>query len=75
MNRAAEQTIFYLKELGFTEYEAKVYICLLDQHPATAYTISQKFISVVLSRNRDRAIPSASMAGEPTPGSTISPAA
>ncbi len=42
MNRAAEQTIFYLKELGFTEYEAKVYICLLDQHPATAYTISQK---------------------------------
>jgi sugar-specific transcriptional regulator TrmB len=41
MNRAAEQTIFYLKELGFTEYEAEVYICLLDQHPATAYTISQ----------------------------------
>jgi sugar-specific transcriptional regulator TrmB len=42
MNRAAEQTIYYLKELGFTEYEAKVYICLLDQHPATAYSISQK---------------------------------
>jgi sugar-specific transcriptional regulator TrmB len=42
MNRAAEQTVYYLKELGFTEYEAKVYICLLDQHPSTAYTISQK---------------------------------
>ena len=30
-----------LKELGFTEYEAKVYLALLKNHPASAYTVSQ----------------------------------
>ncbi|MBI9101480.1 MAG: TrmB family transcriptional regulator [Spirochaetales bacterium] len=29
------------KQLGFTEYEAKVYLSLLGNHPASAYTISQ----------------------------------
>ncbi|MCG8570124.1 MAG: TrmB family transcriptional regulator [Spirochaetes bacterium] len=36
------EIIHYLKEFGFTEYESKVYLSLLTQHPATAYTISQK---------------------------------
>ena len=30
-----------LKDLGFTEYEAKVYLALLKNHPASAYTVSQ----------------------------------
>jgi len=29
------------KQLGFTEYEAKVYLSLLGNHPASAYTVSQ----------------------------------
>jgi len=36
-----EKIIVYLKKLGFTEYEAKVYLALLSKHPATAYTISK----------------------------------
>ncbi len=36
-----DEMIFYLKKLGFTEYEAKVYVSLLSQHPASAYTISK----------------------------------
>jgi len=36
-----EEIIVYMKKLGFTEYESKVYIALLSKHPATAYTISQ----------------------------------
>ena len=36
-----EKTIFYFKEMGFTEYEAKVYISLLAQHPASAYSVSR----------------------------------
>ena len=31
-----------LKQLGFTEYEAKVYLALLKNHPASAYTVSQE---------------------------------
>lgn len=30
-----------LAELGFTEYEAKVYLALLDEHPASGYQISK----------------------------------
>lgn len=30
-----------LKELGFTEYEGKVYMALLDEHPMSAYSISK----------------------------------
>ncbi len=41
MKSNLEETLSYLKELGFTEYEAKVYISLLSSHPASAYTISQ----------------------------------
>ncbi len=36
-----EDIIVHMKQLGFTEYESKVYISLLSKHPATAYTISQ----------------------------------
>ncbi|MCS6843235.1 MAG: hypothetical protein NZ528_02775 [Caldilineales bacterium] len=31
-----------LTELGFTEYEARVYLALLDQYPATGYQISKE---------------------------------
>ncbi|HEX3049016.1 MAG TPA: helix-turn-helix domain-containing protein [Aggregatilineaceae bacterium] len=31
-----------LQELGFTEYEAKVYIALLKDHPATGYQLSKQ---------------------------------
>ncbi len=41
MKTNLEETLSYLKEMGFTEYEAKVYVSLLNQHPASAYTISQ----------------------------------
>ena len=41
MKTNLEETLSYLKEMGFTEYEAKVYISLLNQHPASAYTVSQ----------------------------------
>jgi len=41
MKTNLEETLSYLKEMGFTEYEAKVYIALLNQHPVSAYTISQ----------------------------------
>ncbi len=41
MNNQTEKTLVYLKEAGFTEYEAKVYLSLLNQHPASAYTVSQ----------------------------------
>lgn len=36
-----EETLAYCKEMGFTEYEAKIYLSLLSEHPASAYTISQ----------------------------------
>ena len=41
MGDSAEEAIFYFKALGFTEYEAKVYLSLLGEHPASAYTISR----------------------------------
>ncbi len=41
MKTNLEETLSYFKEMGFTEYEAKVYIALLNQHPVSAYTISQ----------------------------------
>ena len=37
-----EETVFYLEELGLTQYEAKVYVALLFDHPATAYAISRR---------------------------------
>jgi alanine racemase len=40
-SKAVEQSIEQLKTLGFTEYEAKVYLALVADHPATAYAISQ----------------------------------
>ncbi|MBN1883209.1 MAG: TrmB family transcriptional regulator [Deltaproteobacteria bacterium] len=36
-----EEARFYLERLGLTQYEAKVYLALLAEHPATAYTISR----------------------------------
>ena len=36
-----EEARFYLERLGLTQYEAKVYLALLSEHPATAYTISR----------------------------------
>lgn len=36
-----QETLQGLTEAGFTEYEAKVYISLLTEHPASAYTISR----------------------------------
>jgi len=36
-----EEARFYLERLGMTQYEAKVYLALLAEHPATAYTISR----------------------------------
>ncbi|ADK79493.1 TrmB family transcriptional regulator [Sediminispirochaeta smaragdinae] len=41
MKSDIEETLSYFKEMGFTEYEAKVYLSLLAEHPASAYTISQ----------------------------------
>ena len=42
MRRQTDDTIVYLEELGLTQYEAKVYLALLSDHPATAYTISRR---------------------------------
>jgi sugar-specific transcriptional regulator TrmB len=36
-----EEARFCLERLGMTQYEAKVYLALLAEHPATAYTISR----------------------------------
>lgn len=41
MPKLVEELIPLFKGLGVTEYESKVYISLLRQHPASAYTISQ----------------------------------
>lgn len=38
----ADNLIDKLKELGFNTYEAKVYLALLKQHPATGYEISKE---------------------------------
>jgi sugar-specific transcriptional regulator TrmB len=42
MRRPIDETIVYLEELGLTQYEAKVYVALLSDHPATAYAISRR---------------------------------
>ncbi len=42
MSSDAEELISRFEKLGFTQYEAKVYMALLDDHPASAYSISQK---------------------------------
>jgi len=36
-----DEARFYLERLGLTQYEAKVYLALIAEHPATAYTISR----------------------------------
>ncbi len=41
MNSDIKEIIDNLMIMGFTEYEAKVYLALLNQHPASAYSISQ----------------------------------
>ena len=41
MSNEIEHIISDLMEAGFIEYEAKVYLSLLQNHPASAYTISQ----------------------------------
>jgi sugar-specific transcriptional regulator TrmB len=41
MNGPDEEATVPFKELGFTEYETKVYLALLREHPASAYTISR----------------------------------
>jgi sugar-specific transcriptional regulator TrmB len=42
MIKPIDDTIVYLEQLGLTQYEAKVYLALLSEHPATAYTISRR---------------------------------
>lgn len=37
-----DELVDKLKELGFNTYEAKVYLALLKQHPATGYEISKE---------------------------------
>ncbi len=41
MKETVEKILTHFKKLGFTEYEGKVYLSLLNKHPASAYTISQ----------------------------------
>jgi len=36
-----DEIVADLKDLGFTEYEAKVYLALLKNHPSSAYTVSR----------------------------------
>ncbi len=42
MRQPIDETIVSLEDLGLTQYEAKVYLALLADHPATAYTISRR---------------------------------
>lgn len=57
-----KQVITKLSELGLTEYEAKAYIALIQEHPATAYEVSKSSgvpnskIYEVLSRLHDKTI-------------------
>lgn len=37
-----DKTVLSLKELGFSEYEAKVYLSLVETHPSGAYDISKR---------------------------------
>ena len=41
LNAGSEDYLADLKRLGFTEYEARIYIQLLRQNPATAYELSK----------------------------------
>lgn len=41
-NAPQDELIRDLMQAGYTEYEAKVYLALLHNHPASAYTISQQ---------------------------------
>lgn len=41
LNTVSDDTLADLKRLGFTEYEARIYLQLLRQHPATAYELSK----------------------------------
>ena len=42
MGTVFEEAIIYLEELGLTQYEAKVYLALIGEHPAGAYAVSQR---------------------------------
>ena len=37
-----EMAVNKLKQVGFSEYEAKAYIALLKENPLTAYEIAKK---------------------------------
>ena len=39
--KESESILENLKDLGFTEYEGKVYLCLITEHPLSAYSISK----------------------------------
>ncbi|MCP4159893.1 MAG: TrmB family transcriptional regulator [Deltaproteobacteria bacterium] len=41
MNNEIESILSNLKELGFTEYEGKVYMALINEHPLSAYNVSK----------------------------------
>lgn len=40
-SRVPERVISDLRQLGFTEYEARTYLTLLAEHPATAYEVGK----------------------------------
>ena len=40
-DKAIESILSNLKDLGFTEYEGKVYMSLLNEHPLSAYNVSK----------------------------------
>ncbi len=41
MTENIDEILNHLKKLGFTEYEGKVYLALLNNHPSSAYSISK----------------------------------
>ena len=47
-----------LTALGFTEYEAKVYLALLREHPATGYQIGKGLFGAIIIRAADDPLPS-----------------
>lgn len=40
-DKAIESILSNLKDLGFTEYEGKVYMSLINEHPLSAYNVSK----------------------------------
>jgi len=40
-DKSIETILTNLKELGFTEYEGKVYMSLINEHPLSAYNVSK----------------------------------